>query len=239
MQQLKLVVALVLAALIVLPSFGGNQNGHEAAFTIRIENISTKDAEIASNGTRWSFALSPGLWTLIDHNLPLFTEGNPASRGLEMQAEDGDPSGLAKMLASENHTGHGIFNTPIGAKSAGPIRPGDSFEFSVSAKPGMRILMTMMFGQSNDWFYATEKPIELFDKSGQPVNSDVTSRFVLYDAGTEKDEEPGIGPNQGPRQKAVNTGEDEHGVVHKVKDSPFFSRNAELFRVTISPEAKM
>jgi len=239
MQQLKLVVPLVLAALIVLPSFGGNQNGHEATFTIRVENISTKDGEVASNGTRWSFALSPGLWTLLDREDLPFKEGKPASRGLEMQAEDGDPSGLEKMLAAENHTGHGIFNTPIGAKNAGPIRPADSFEFSISAKPGMRILMTMMFGQSNDWFYAPEKPIELFDKSGQPVNSDVTSRFVLYDAGTEKDEEPGIGPNQGPRQKTVNTGEDEHGVVHKVKDSPFVSRNAELFRVTISPETKM
>ena len=66
----------------------------------------------------------------------------------------------------------------------------------------------------------------------------MTSKYNLYDAGTEKDQEPGIGPDQAPRQKAPNTGEDEHGVVHKAKESSFYSKTAELFRVIITPQTE-
>jgi cytochrome c1 len=242
MQQRKLFAVLTLASLIAVsaPSLArDHRNGKETGFIVRVENISSKDGQAASDGTRWPFALSPGLWVSYDKDVMLFKEGKPASKGLEMQAEDGDPNGLVKMLEARNHTGHGVFNTPIGATAPGPIRPGDAYEFTVTAKPGMKLMMTMMFGQSNDWFYAPDKGIELFDKSGKPVGGDVTSKFLLCDAGTEKDEELGIGPNQGPRQKGLNTGEDEHGVIHKAKDSQFFTRNAELFRVTITPEEKM
>ena len=240
MQQRKLFAILALIGLVAAPSLArGGRNGNETRFTVRVENITMKDAFTASNGVKWSFALSPGLWVAHGNDVILFKEGKPASKDLEMQAEDGDPSGLAKMLEAQHHVGHGVFSTPVGASSPGPIRPGDAYEFVVTAKPGMKLTMTMMFGQSNDWFYAPEKPIDLFGKSGKPVSGDLTSKFVLCDAGTEKDEELGIGPNQGPRQKAVNTGEDEHGVVHRVKGSPFSSNNAELFRITITPEEKM
>jgi hypothetical protein len=68
---------------------------------------------------------------------------------------------------------------------------------------------------------------------------DITDQFLLWDAGTEKDEEIGIGPNQGPRQKGPNTGEDEHGVVHRVNDARWTGKNKEFFRITITPEAGM
>ena len=54
-----------------------------------------------------------------------------------------------------------------------------------------------------------------------------------------KDEEIGIGPNQGPRQKGTNTGEAENGVVHRVGDARWTGRNKEFFRVTITPEGGM
>jgi hypothetical protein len=54
-----------------------------------------------------------------------------------------------------NHL-HGVFNAPVGAMAAGPIRPGDSFEYSLTATPGMKLFSTMMFGQSNDWFYSPD-----------------------------------------------------------------------------------
>jgi hypothetical protein len=72
-----------------------------------------------------------------------------------------------------------------------------------------------------------------------PVSGDITDQFYLWDAGTEKDEEIGIGPNQGPRQKGTNTGENENGVVHRVGDSRWTARNKEFFRVTITPEGGM
>jgi hypothetical protein len=212
-------------------------------FTVRVENISNPEGMRASNGQKFPFALSPGMFVLSDKSAALFTEGKPARKnGLEMQAEDGDPSGLVASLVAMNHSSnlHGVFNTPVAAMAAGPIRPGDSYQFTLTAAPGMKLFMTQMFGQSNDWFYAPgPNGIALFDAKGAAVSGDVTDQLYLWDAGTEKDEEIGIGPNQGPRQKGTNTGEDEHGVVHRVADERWTGKNSQFFRITITPEAGM
>ena len=93
-------------------------------------------------------------------------------------------------------------------------------------------------GQSNDWFYApAESGIDLF-KNGKAISGDITSQIVLWDAGTEVDQEPGIGSDQGPRQKATNTGVAENGVVRKAKDvkyGPAFSKVSNVMRITIAP----
>lgn len=209
-------------------------------FTVRIENISSKDGQTASSGARWPFALSPGLWVIHDREVRLFKEGGKATyNSLEMQAEDGNPAGLINYLGHyHNQMLHGVFNTPVGASSPGPIGPGGAYEFSFTAAPGMKLSMAMMFGQSNDWFYAFDADgIPLF-KGRTPIGGDITSRLMLWNAGTEKDEELGIGPNQGPRQKAPNTGENENGVVHRVK-SAYAQKTTELFRVTITPDERM
>jgi hypothetical protein len=212
-------------------------------FMVRVENISNPEGMTASDGQKFPFALSPGMFVLSDKSAPLFTEGKPARQnGLEMQAEDGDPSGLVASLVAMHHSSmlHGVFNTPVGVMGAGPIRPGDSYEFTVTAAPGMKLFMTQMFGQSNDWFYApAANGIALFDAKGKPLSGEITDQFYLWDAGTEKDEEIGIGPNQGPRQKGPNTGEDEHGVVHRVNDERWTGKNKKFFRITITPEAGM
>jgi len=183
------------------------------------------------------------MFVLSEKSTALFTEGKAARKnGLEMQAEDGDPSGLVSSLETMNHSSnlHGVFNMPVGKMAAGPIRPGDSYEFTVTAVPGMKLFMTQMFGQSNDWFYAPSvNGIALFDNKGNPVSGDITDQLYLWDAGTEKDEEIGIGPNQGPRQKSTNTGEAENGVVHRVNDARWVGRNTQFFRVTITPEGGM
>ena len=129
-----------------------------------------------------------------------------------------------------------VFNTPNGAETPGPIGPGGAFEFSFSAKPGHET-----FADYDVWaiqrlvLSAEPGGIKLFE-NGKPVSGDITSHFFLWDAGTEKDEEPGLGPNQAPRQKAPNTGEAEHGKVHKVKDAKFAGKNSQFFRVTISAQ---
>jgi len=215
----------------------------QTRFTVRVENISNPEGMTASNGQKFPFALSPGMFVLSDKNAALFSEGKAARKnGLEMQAEDGDPSGLVASLVAMHHSSnlHGVFNTPVGAMAAGPIRPGDSFEFTITAMPGVKLFMTQMFGQSNDWFYSPgANGIALFDAKGMPVSGDITDQLYLWDAGTEKDEEIGIGPNQGPRQKVTNSGEDEHGVVQRVKDARWTGKNKEFFRITITPEGGM
>ena len=58
--------------------------------------------------------------------------------------------------------------------------------------------------------------------------------LMLWDAGTEVNEEPGIGLNQAPRQAAADTGEDEHGTVHLVNDMYDYPDVTEVLRITIS-----
>jgi hypothetical protein len=214
-------------------------------FTVRIENISTPDSQVAKDGTKWSFVLSPGPWVLHEREVRLFREGNPAVAGLEAEAETGNPSEIIKQLEARGHQGkhgemlHGVFNTPAGANAPGPLVPGGTYEFTFTATPGMRLSLLTMFAQSNDWFYGPKRQgIDLFS-NGKPLNGDITSEFMLFDAGTEKDEEPGVGPTQGARQKDINAGEPENGKVHAAKDSTFFTRNGELFKITITSQPAM
>jgi len=100
----------------------------------------------------------------------------------------------------------------------------------------MKLQLAMMFGQSNDLFYAPDEGIALFDAKGQTVSGDLTSKFILWDAGTEVNQEPGIGPDQAPRQKAANTGQDEHGIVRPVEDGFKYPATSDVLRITITPE---
>ena len=58
---------------------------------------------------------------------------------------------------------------------------------------------------------------------------------MMWDTGTEVDQEPGIGSDQGPRQKAPNTGKAENGVVHKIQDGKLYSQASSVMRLTITP----
>ncbi len=92
-------------------------------------------------------------------------------QGLERIAEDGNV-----MPLYDSMKGHlvaqemlGIFNTPEGATSPGPARPGSAYTFEVKARPGDRLFFVTMYGMSNDWFFGTTpEGIELFDAAGMP-----------------------------------------------------------------------
>jgi hypothetical protein len=47
----------------------------------------------------------------------------------------------------------------------------------------------------------------------------------------EVNQEPGVGPDQEPRQKQANTGATEHGVVRNTKDVEFGRGHSNVFRV--------
>jgi len=209
-------------------------------FTERIENISKPDAFTASNGVKWSLGFSPGVAVVHADKGPIFAATKKdRGQGLEAQSEDGDPSMLAKSLAGgKGIKSVAVFNTPIGASAPGPITPGAAYEFTISAMPGDLLSLTTMMGQSNDWFYApAESGIALF-KNDKPISGDITAQIILWDAGTEVNQEPGIGPDQGPRQKAPNTGEAENGVVRNAKDVKYgsdYTKVSSVMRVTIKP----
>ena len=243
MQVRKIFIGIVaaLSLLCAQPLAAGAKGAKKAArqvtFKVRIENISSPEGQTASDGTRWPFALSPGLYVVNEKGATLFREGHRAGAGLEAQAEDGNPESLVKSFESMNHDAgrHGVFNMPAGADAPGPIGPGAAYEFNVSAGPKMKLTLVTMFGQSNDYFYATERPVELFDAAGEPLSGDITARLALYDAGTEVNQEAGVGSDQAPRQKSPNTGAAEHGVVRMAQGDAFYARTAQLFRVTVTP----
>jgi hypothetical protein len=130
----------------------------------------------------------------------------------------------------------GGLTTPVGAQAPGAARPGVAFEGEVSVLPGDRLSFAMMFGMSNDWFFASDPDgIELFAPDGTPMSGDVTHMVNIYDAGTELDEELGIGPSTGPQQASFDSGlADPIHQVRAVGSRYPFPASAHL-RVTLTP----
>ena len=113
--------------------------------------------------------------------------------------------------------------------------PGSSYTFTVDAVPGDMLSFGTMFVQSNDLFYAPSgNGIALFNGS-LGVSGDVTSQIMLWDAGTESNERPGVGVNQAPRQSGPNTGDDEGGNVRLEDDA--YDYPSPVLRVTITPRS--
>jgi len=174
-------------------------------FKLRIENTST-NAPLPT-------LLAPGAYAVVNGAAKPFTSDMTASAGLEKAAEDASPTLLAaEVMAAQGVAASGIFNIPVGASSAGPLNPGDAYEFVFGAMPNQKLHFASMFGQSNDTYVSTASGIALFDSTNKPLSGDVTSAISLWDAGSERNEAPGMGPNQAPRQPAPNSGPSEAGV---------------------------
>lgn len=194
--------------------------------------------EVVNEGS-FATPFAPGVWIVQKKNsAPLFVNGSPDfGDGLEALAEDGSPGMLNASLTNHPKVrDKGVFNTPVGASGPGPIFPGDAYEFSFTAKPNDYLNFATMFIQSNDLFVGpSERGIPLFDRRDNPISGDITGYLSLWDAGTEVNEEPGVGPNQAPRQSGPDTGIDEHGVVQVVDDGFTYPAVDEVIRVTIMP----
>ncbi len=211
----------------------------QTEFTVRIENVSTPMTLRLSNGTTAPAPTAPVLWVVHTGDNPVFVSGRPdAGLGLEALAEDGNPAPLAAALSDgAGVRSVGAVNMPVGATEPGPVLPGQAYEFTVKGQPGDRLTVAFMFGQSNDLFYAPAQSLALFDRRGQPTGGDVTASLTLWDAGTEVNQEPGLGPDQAPRQSAPNTGTSEQAPVRPVADRYTYPGVAEVVRVTIMPVA--
>ncbi len=211
------------------------------SFTVRIENVSNDSTLRPSDGSKQPVPLSPGVWSVHNSRGPLFTVGT-ADRGdgLEAISEDGDPSGLSSVLTSQSGIiASDLFNTPVGAGSPGPLLPGGAYEFTFDAFPGSYFSFASMFVPSNDLFFGPgESGIRLFDANGDPLSAeDVTDQIELWDAGTEVNEEPGVGPNQVQRQGPPNTGPaDPDSTIRLVNDGFTYPQVSEVIKVVINPE---
>jgi len=186
--------------------------------------------------------ITPGVWMVHTSDDPLFKAGSvDRGAGLEALAEDGDPSILAAAITSvAGILSSGTFTTPAGASAAGPLLPGAMYEFTVEARPGQMLSFATMFVKSNDLFFAPDgMGIDLYDSGDMPSSGDVTTQIMLWDAGTEVNEEPGVGSDQPLNQAGPDSGADEAGVVQTIQDAgDGFTYPAvnQVIRVTIIPQ---
>lgn len=183
--------------------------------------------------------LSPGAYAVHSDEVSFFSTGSAAPSGLEKIAEDGMPGDRVSTLSGLDAVkSAGAFNTPDGADSPGPLTPGNSYTFEVDAEPGDRLSLATMFIQSNDLFYSFDPAgIALYDSDDNPISGDVTNRVVLYDAGTEGDEAPGVGLNQAPRS-GTDTGPSGEGQIEPVTNGSkagFSYAASDVIEVTITP----
>ena len=231
-------VSLPLALLLLAQSAAAQSAPGGTSFTVRVENVSRGEVLALSNGKTAPFVAAPTFWAVHTGAAnPIFTGGQPeSSNGLERLAETGNPEGLVKYLsATTGVAAVGAIARPVGATSDGPLTPGQAYEFVVTAEPGQMLSLAWMFGQSNDLFYSNARPIPLFDAAGKPVGGDLTSQVTLWDAGTEVNEEPGLGPNQAPRQAEEDAGTAERQAIAGVRDQWSYPRTGDVLRLSVTP----
>ena len=113
----------------------------------------------------------------------------------------------------------GVFNTPVGDANPGAATPGKMYEFTIDAGRRHHLAFVTMLAATNDLFFGPDaEGIALYDEDGEPLSGDVTDQVYLWDAGTEVNEEPAVGPNTVTKQPAPNTGEAENGNVMLIQD---------------------
>ena len=111
----------------------------------------------------------------------------------------------------------GLFNMPNGKSEIGVAKPEEMYEFSFYASPGDYLSFATMLVHTNDIFFApSQKGIALFDNTKKALTGDITDQIMLWDAGTEVNQEPLKGSYQPARGK--NQGMAENGLVKLVSD---------------------
>lgn len=184
----------------------------EAEFFVTVTNTADPDAIVATTGELIEVAFSPGVWAVqAQAEFAVFGPGSAATQGQELLAETGDVGDLLREIATTSES-RGVFGGDSESSYGDqPILPGESVSFGFRAVEGQALSLATMFGQSNDTVAATPDPVALFDESGGPLSGPLSISYL--DAGTEHNEELGVGDNQAPRQAQPGDGQAEGGVV--------------------------
>ncbi|MBP1840734.1 spondin domain-containing protein [Formosa algae] len=197
--------------------------------------------EYTADNTGVTFPSSPGIFVVHDENtMPLFTSGSADyDLGLEHIAEDGNTAVLAENLSGlEGQISGNVFNTVVGGSAPGPLLPGNTYTFSFTAETGNSLSFASMLAATNDVLFTTQDTgIELFSADGTPLSGDITSMVYLFDAGTEVNEQPAIGPNTVTNQLDADTGIDETEPVQllsNVNDGYDYPSVNTVLRITIT-----
>lgn len=188
-----------------------------AHFRVFVRNVSQPGTYTTSTGSALDVVFAPGVFQVHGEGAAWLSVGAEASPALERLAEDGDVTDALIEAQAPATVVAGSFGADVLGVSYGEaaIKPGDFAQFLFDAKTGDHLELGMMWAQSNDVFVATApEGIALFD--GAEPRTGVTSLVSLWDAGTEINQEPGLGDAQAPRQPSPDYGAAEGGVVTSV-----------------------
>ena len=186
------------------------ENG--GTYTITLTNTAPTSGTLLS-------PFSPGVYALHASTASIFMEGGTASAGLELLAEDGDPSVWANELEAIDGVSAATFGT-------GPVMGGDSVSFDATPTMAAPVLSfgTMVIATNDAFFALPPSGITLVDASGTPrpaaeVQAEIRSRLAIWDAGTEIDQIPGFGPDQPQRGGADVGADDPNTMIRRHADS--------------------
>lgn len=162
----------------------------------------------------------------------LFTLGqSDRGQGLSNLAEDGNPLPLLELDTFSNSA---VF---ADQESGGyePLMPGTVTTFEIEATEGESLFFASMLAQTNDLFLGSPpQGIPLFDGE-TPFEGEISDALVLYDAGTEANQPPGLGSDQAPRQAGPDTGAvDEDPSVREVDDGYTYPEPSAVLSVTVA-----
>lgn len=174
----------------------------------------------AAGAARENVAVEAGIWTVGE-----FVATVNATSSIEYDGEGDAASDWAEEtkpsfgVANDIETASTTFNITITnaaevfnvhtfsernrtgeAATTGPLnQDNDYYEITFQAVPGTKITPVTMMGNSNDWFLAPEDltGISLWENGSALNNVDIADQLVLYDLGTEIDNEPTYFPPAG------------------------------------------
>lgn len=191
----------------------GADAGGPIRFRVTFRNTSDGSYR-TSTGSELPVVFAPGVFSIGTGSPVLFRENEAASPGFEALAEDGSPSMALKELEVRDGFNGGAFGADTALTyDESPLLPGITADFVFDARADDRLEFAMMWAQSNDVFVATRPGgVPLFGDAG-PLTGLVRAGISLWDAGTEVNQEPGIGDTQAARQAAPGSGAAEGGVI--------------------------
>ena len=153
-------------------------------YQIQIDNL-------VPGGPATGQALTPTLVVVHNMDYTLWAVGGTATKGLELQAEEGDPS----VLKAEADASPDVFATAVGG---GPFF--DTDIIMIEGNPGERISISTMLARTNDLITGVSSMMLPDDELMVMTNA--------YDAGTEEntglvEHIPFYGNSGGPSEKGT------------------------------------
>lgn len=164
-------------------------------------------------------SVSPVFWATHAASWTMFTVGDPAGSALERLAENSTPTDLATT-----HTG--ALGVGTAMAETGKAGPGESYAFSVTVGMNQpRLSMAIGLSETNDAFLSfAPAGIALLDEMGRlrpeaELAVEINRKLIVWDAGTEANEVPGVGRNQSARQMGSTGAADPIPGVRPYRDA--------------------